>query len=676
MKVGGRVVKRAYHRFLVLVIAAALAASGGLAWHRVQVESEFRQVEIAVIFDEAQLLSGYTYRDTVKTLERLREYGVTAVFFREPTLAQAAEDGWFTVLSVSELQKEPWFAATGVSPPPDYLYLVTRDPEMYAHLYRQMRMKVGSLTGFVFPEEERYVLALPVPAAYLGVFGAGFPAQDVAQITAAGLNVIPQVRTWPGVTARGLAGLAQTLGEIDGISAVAFNDPYLPGYPGLLPVLARELAPLDVPVTDIEFYHQAGLRGLARQLPARQVMLHAIPAHEMPRYTPASAADRMVLAAVERNARVLLVRFFFDAQNAEDVWTVNTDYLREISTRLEAAGFTLGAPTAPAPWLPPRGLVALIGLGVIAGGLLLWERLRLPFGPAAGVLAVLAWGGVLWVLELNLAAKLAALAGVIIFPILAVVTVVREQGAPVGRSLLLFLQAVAISLVGAAFLVGLLSDTGFMIKLDQFAGVKLAHALPLLAVVFYFAFRPRGEKGWLDRFRGFLGQPVLVIYALLGAAAAAAAAVYLLRTGNEPAVLVSSFEMQMRAALDQALAVRPRTKEFLLGHPWLLLLLFTGYRDARYLPLVALGVIGQISLVNTFAHLHTPLFISAFRAFNGLWLGIALGLVLIAVWYAVERRRAPKPVGGAKTGSWACIPEETLRSRGGGRRTGPERPGE
>ena len=102
-----------------------------------------------------------------------------------------------------------------------------------------------------------------------------------------------------------------------------------------------------------------------------------------------------------------------------------------------------------------------------------------------------------------------------------------------------------------------------------------------------------------------------------------------MRTGNESAA-VSAWELALRARLDDLLAVRPRTKEFLIGHPLMLLLLFLGYRD-KYLPILAIGIIGQVSLVNTFAHIHTPLVISLVRTFNGLWLGIILGLLLIGL---------------------------------------------
>jgi membrane protein DedA with SNARE-associated domain len=91
--------------------------------------------------------------------------------------------------------------------------------------------------------------------------------------------------------------------------------------------------------------------------------------------------------------------------------------------------------------------------------------------------------------------------------------------------------------------------------------------------------------------------------------------------------------------MDNILGVRPRTKEFALGHPLMLLLCYLGYRNNRFLPILLLGAIGQVSLVNTFAHIHTPLLVSALRTVNGLWLGIIIGLILIGIVTAVLRYR-------------------------------------
>ena len=109
---------------------------------------------------------------------------------------------------------------------------------------------------------------------------------------------------------------------------------------------------------------------------------------------------------------------------------------------------------------------------------------------------------------------------------------------------------------------------------------------------------------------------------------AVAGLVYISRTGNESA-FVSGFELQLRTALDQLLGVRPRTKEFLIGHPLMLVALYYGFRYRYGVGILALGMIGQVSLVNTFAHIHTPIIISLIRTGYGLLFGLIVGVGLI-----------------------------------------------
>jgi hypothetical protein len=94
----------------------------------------------------------------------------------------------------------------------------------------------------------------------------------------------------------------------------------------------------------------------------------------------------------------------------------------------------------------------------------------------------------------------------------------------------LMLVPFAWSLMGALHIVGLLAETPFLIKADQFAGVKLAHALPLLLVlVFYTAW----VVGRWDFWREWLTHPVLWGQALLALVVLGAVGLMLIRTGNE-----------------------------------------------------------------------------------------------------------------------------------------------
>jgi hypothetical protein len=100
----------------------------------------------------------------------------------------------------------------------------------------------------------------------------------------------------------------------------------------------------------------------------------------------------------------------------------------------------------------------------------------------------------------------------------------------------------------------------------------------------------------------------------------------------------------VRALLDQYLVTRPRFKEFLIGHPLMIVglaLAVTG-RRAWALPVFLAGAIGQVSLLNTFCHLHTPLFVSVLRALLGFAIGAVLGtLAWLVLWRVFPALRRP-----------------------------------
>ena len=182
---------------------------------------------------------------------------------------------------------------------------------------------------------------------------------------------------------------------------------------------------------------------------------------------------------------------------------------------------------------------------------------------------------------------------------------------------------------------GVLSQSSYMLHIHQFMGVKLAHALPILLVLGgFFLFADR-EKHWLVKIKDVMDSSISVKYAALCVVALGVIGIFLMRTGND-AVTVSELEISVRSWLDNLLYVRPRTKEFLLGQPFLMLLCYVGYKK-EYLPFLLIVTIGQVSLVNTFAHIHTPVFISVLRTLNGLWIGIVIGLIFIVGWNLVMK---------------------------------------
>jgi hypothetical protein len=138
------------------------------------------------------------------------------------------------------------------------------------------------------------------------------------------------------------------------------------------------------------------------------------------------------------------------------------------------------------------------------------------------------------------------------------------------------------------------------------------------------------------------GRPVLTWQVAAGLAALVVLALLVLRSGNDPGVGVSPLELRVRGLLDRLLYARPRFKEFLIGHPALIVALALAAAGGRRwaLPLFFVGAIGQVSLMNTFCHLHTPLLVSLWRALLGLAFGVIIGSVAYLLVSRVGRRAA------------------------------------
>jgi hypothetical protein len=175
-----------------------------------------------------------------------------------------------------------------------------------------------------------------------------------------------------------------------------------------------------------------------------------------------------------------------------------------------------------------------------------------------------------------------------------------------------FLVANLITLLGGALISSFLSDVYFMQKVSDMPGVKPLMFLPVLISVF-FVLKP-------DELRKLWTTSVKTRHLLLVTAVLVAAFIIASRSGNSAAGWMRP-EQGMRDFLESLLIVRPRTKEFLFGQPLLLLGL---YSKNPYLMLC--GVVGQVSIVNTFLHAHIPFFVSVIRTFHGIWIGLLLGL--------------------------------------------------
>ncbi|NOV04397.1 hypothetical protein GC097_30940 [Paenibacillus sp. LMG 31457] len=364
-------------------------------------------------------------------------------------------------------------------------------------------------------------------------------------------------------------------------------------------------------------------------------------------------ADRFVLAVKDRNIRMVFI-------NARPVKSLDKGKLVDPLSayyeslqgkdgaipRIEKEGFTLGIAqpfeVESNVWQKAASVFMLIGglsLIVLMISFFIPEATLIFF--VLGLLGLVA----LHTLSANLYAQGLALAAAISAPSIAImraIRTVRTGAAAKWKSGLAFaiwtlIITSAISLIGVVYEVALLNHITYMLVLQQFRGVGILHLLPIAIAGVYLLFFSENNtySDKLNNIRRILTSYISVLWILVAGIGLAAVFYYLSRTGNEGQA--STVEKLFRSFLENTLGVRPRTKEFLVAHPLFLLgaYLSVRYRHAVYL--IFIGVIGQLSIVDTFAHLHTPLHISFIRITYGLVFGAIIGLVLIAAWEIVTR---------------------------------------
>ncbi|MDR3321814.1 MAG: DUF5693 family protein, partial [Synergistaceae bacterium] len=170
--------------------------------------------------------------------------------------------------------------------------------------------------------------------------------------------------------------------------------------------------------------------------------------------------------------------------------------------------------------------------------------------------------------------------------------------------------------------------TAAMLRLVPFSGVKLTLLLPPVLILA----NDLKQRVHPESLKDIMARPSLWGELLLVAFLLAAAALLTIRSDN--VAFVPGWEVHFRDALERALWVRPRTKEFLVGYPCLVIyhaLVRRGWA-AHYREVFRVGAsLAFASAVNSFCHFHTLLPLSIVRVVNGWWLGLVVGFVAIVL---------------------------------------------
>lgn len=593
------------------------------------------------------------------TLEKFKSLGVTSVAPSETTLERLHESGllvWVQGADAEFLQNhgiEPLFLHRLRANFP-YLVLFVPDKALYAWLNRAFSSLLNKNQfqpfpgGFIVYGKRDDLLQLG-----LGIF----PGQ-IEPASSLGLPVNPRVSNRDDININRLNYILENSASLPNVSTLIFSGlrNEVLGYEHHVPLVAKFLKEHSIYFGFVEAYEASravkGAEELARKIPDLVVKVQALVLPQYGRIDPEKGAGTFLLGVRERNIRIVYYRPFLINYGGNSLLDTNFGFLKSMRKSLTKSGYVLEK-AAPFPGIRGTGSIGsfILGSGILAGCFLLLLMFSevpviLLLGTAVGfaLLFVAAglFGGASY-LRFGL-----AFLGANVFTVLGVVLFLSREPLGYPRSVVALAKGTLITLSGGLIISALLMGNLTLLGIETFRGVKSLFVLPVLFspwIAWLCHVKRIRFRNLLEALAGFfepLKRSLRLDYAVALLAFMLIGGFILLRSGNAvPEGAVPDWEKMFRTFLGNVLVARPRFKEFLIGHPFFILAASLGLGKKWTLLFLVFGAIGQADIMDSMAHLHTPLYISLIRTLNGLWIGILLGGVFQFVLNKVGRRCAP-----------------------------------
>ncbi|UQZ84416.1 hypothetical protein SK3146_03662 [Paenibacillus konkukensis] len=660
-------------KWLWWLVILGLLASLPIAYERNETEQKTaRKVEF--VFDYRDLLEISDLQTdpqqfVATQLKEMKRAGVQSMAVYEATLSELRLSRRIEVFSSHEATA---LTQSPISPNENFTYILFTDKVAQDKLQPLITQTFASLNVKTRPWSFKNQNGMIIE---MGLDEANMKPMDPDPITLQmlkeqGFQIVMRMsnrRPFDEAQMDALLGQLQQLG----VKRFIVDGETVPGYvseskPENLEVMAELMKKHHMGLANIELQktQQKGFNRLAKLLDYNVVRLHSFTEKDGEKLTEnltdqelderiQGVADRFVLAVKDRNIRMV----FLNARavkNLDKGKILNPlDSIRESLNgpdgaipRIKNAGYSMGIAERFFPfhsgWQKAAKVVLFVGAVALIALTIAYFIPELAL--FVFVIGLIGAAG-LYVLSPNLFAQALALGAGTCAPTLATIFAIRtardklqsRTGSRLGFAIWLLVRTAAISVIGVCFIVGLLNQIIYPLVIDQFRGVSILHLLPIvLAALYWLLFNENlSHRDKIVKGKKLLSSYISVLWVIGAAVIVAAGMYYLSRTGNEGQA--SAFERLFRSFLENTLGIRPRTKEFLIAHPLFLLGAYLSFKYRNALLLILVGVVGQASIVDTFAHLHTPLMISSIRIVYGLSFGIVIGIGYIIVWEIVVR---------------------------------------
>lgn len=647
-------------KWLWILVAVGLVASLPIIYERVETESSAKKVQI--VFNYRSLLDIASYQANPQSsmseqLDKLQKAGVNTIAVFESNLDELKKSRRIMVYSVQDLAT---LNKSAVSPVDNGTYIAfTSDDnaQIYEPIIRDAFDRYG-IDVTPWSMDGLQGLRLNTPPEDAGLKSLAIDPAVLQMLSDKGFTILPRLNDNGPYDQATVDKQLDTLAQY-GVNRILFDGDAVKGYndnadKNSLQAFANSLKTRNMGIAVIEGLkqQQKGFAKLAYLLDYNVVRLHSISDTDASESTE-TLADRISLAVKDRKIRMVYLNASPSRNPSKGMITDPEENLihtlqapGKAIHRIEKDGYSLGTAEAfnvvDHSWEKAAKLFVVIG--AVAFTALLISYFIPSWTLALFILGLIGSAG-LYVLKPVMLEQLLALAAAISAPTVATLLAIRKmqelQKAHPGmsgsrrlsHSLVLFIKTSLISLCGVPFVIGLLNNITYALVLNQFRGVSLLHFVPMLLVAVY-VFLYQG-KSVLSELRRWLRMPITLLWVAIAVVVGAAGLYYLSRTGNSGSLLPG--EATFRAFLENSIGVRPRNKEFLFAHPLFIVGVFACLRYPKLLYVMIIAVIGQLSMVDTFAHIHSPATISLIRGLLGMGFGLIVGLVFVGIWQILER---------------------------------------
>ena len=601
-------------KWLSIILVLSIILTIPSIYKRAKVEWKNNTYEMIIPYDEIMEMidtdSEFTVDDVFLLL---KESGLTSISIEVETLDSLQKQGIISYINREKLIESMVLSGKNIDsldiPEKKGLFIYVDEASEFTdkieYVFDEMEtITIGKNQFYFVPGEEKKLKEKPI----------GFNEDAVALIKGHGFQLVPRL---PSLTADkdGRFIINQVLALKDKqVNGILFSGKEVLSHPdkSAIQKWANQFKKAGFSIYSIEFFEQKSFSTVATFMDYDVIRLHSIDLDSDKKTV--ELVDQVIRAVKERNLRALFIHL--NSGNPDKVLEETVDYLTTVRSEMPKL-FKLGKAETfdefKVPlWEKAAALLAAIAFAGLAAHQVL--RKRLAYVAIAGM-ALLSVGHL--VTGRAMFIKLVALAIAVIAPVYAIIP---KKGQLEKRHIaLIYVRAALISLIGIWIIVALLNGNQFLVKIDAFKGVKLVYIIPILFMVVYAVW---GSTRLL--LNASIRYWHLIIIGTLGAVVY----YYISRTGNEGTA--SSLELSLRVMMENILYVRPRFKEVLIGFPFFVLALYVMKQHKQAgLYLLIPSVIGYLSLVNTFTHLHIPLYVSLLRSVYSLAGGLVIGLIFI-----------------------------------------------